>query len=144
MNTEYLGLFAMVYELGERLSLSLVDTSTNKLPQGININHKLVDEGLAVPDAPITNEVNDTEERNTRLAPIISLKAKLAISKSTPKTAAPVDRFYKAGTAFPESSNMTAAASTDISNLSLASLPSSPDASNLASATPTDISNLPL
>ena len=143
-NTEYLGLFAMVYELGERLSLSLVDTSTNKLPQGININHKLVDEGLAVPDAPITNQVNDTEERNTRLASIISLKAKLAISKSTPKTAAPVDRFYKAGTTFPESSNMTAAASTDISNLSLASSPSSPDASNLASATPTDISNLPL
>ena len=140
-NTEYLGLFAMVYELGERLSLSLVDTSTNKLPQGININHKLVDEGLAVPDAPITNQVNDTEERNTRLASIISLKAKLAISKSTPKTAAPVDRFCKAGTAFSESSDMIAAASTDISNLSLAS---SPDASNLASATPTDISNLPL
>ena len=54
-NTLYLGLLAMVRGLGEKLSLSLVDTCTNKLPQGIIINQKLVDEGLAVPDTPTTN-----------------------------------------------------------------------------------------
>ena len=37
-----------------------MDTCTNKLPQGIIINQKLVDEGLAVPDTPTTNQVNDT------------------------------------------------------------------------------------
>ena len=54
-NTLYLGLLAMVRGLGEKLSLFLVDTCTNKLPQGIIINQKLVDEGLAVPDTPTTN-----------------------------------------------------------------------------------------
>ena len=48
-NTEYLGLVAVIRGLGETLSLSLIDTCTNNLPQGIVINQVLVDEGLAVP-----------------------------------------------------------------------------------------------
>ena len=56
-DTEYLGLVAVVRGLGETLSLSVVDTCTNDLPQGIVINQVLVDEGLAVPDACSTNHV---------------------------------------------------------------------------------------
>ena len=41
---------AEVRGLGERLSLWIVDTVSNDLPQGIVVNQVLVDEGLAVPD----------------------------------------------------------------------------------------------
>ena len=61
-NTEYLGLLAMVRGLGERLSLSLVDTCTNDLPQGVVINQELINEGFAVSDACTTNQVNNTQE----------------------------------------------------------------------------------
>ena len=125
VGNKYLGLVAIVRGFGEKLSLTLVDTSTNKLLEGININQKLVHEGLAVLDARTTNQVNDNEERNTR--PIISLKAKLAISKSTPKTAAPIISL-KAKLAIPKSTSKTATP-TDISNLPLAT---PPDITNLA------------
>ena len=41
---------AEVRGLGKRLSLWLIDTVSNDLPQGIVVNQVLVDEGLAVPD----------------------------------------------------------------------------------------------
>ena len=41
---------AEVCGLGERLSLWIVDTVSNDLPQGIVVNQVLVDEGLAVSD----------------------------------------------------------------------------------------------
>ena len=41
---------AEVRGLGERLSLWIVDTVSNDLPQGIVVNQVLVDEGLAVSD----------------------------------------------------------------------------------------------
>ena len=41
---------AEVRGLGERLSLWLIDTVSNDLPQGIVVNQVLVDKGLVVPD----------------------------------------------------------------------------------------------
>jgi len=51
------GHVAVIRGFGERLSLWLVDTSTNDLPEGIAINQALVDEGLAESDGMATQSL---------------------------------------------------------------------------------------
>lgn len=72
MPPDVVGLVAVVRGLATKLTLWLVDTTTNHLPEGVAVNQVLVDEGLAEPEVLVDDDpvLNQKRSSMNHLAPL--------------------------------------------------------------------------